>query len=277
MGKLGDVYCMNLFEFLEIWHPNTPIVVEFNDKQIYNGIVKEVPLEIQCKYWVKEGMVKNARDSMIIPVEHEDEINRRLKEQNTVSYFDILQNIIDDSEATNTTKEAFHSMIRSAGQYNYFRKNWNRFPIDTLDQRSKERTLSHDNFISEINGLAEIVKTETKKRLIPWRVALGNDRHKLGDFAEYIMDYIEKTKGRIEILKAIKWAQEQKDKLTDLVYHSMSNNPAKEQIMEQCNFTNEQAQAIIDMRMKAFSKKERDKISEELQECRNRLQYFPEI
>ena len=29
--KIGEIYCMNLFDFLENWHPNTLIIVEAED------------------------------------------------------------------------------------------------------------------------------------------------------------------------------------------------------------------------------------------------------
>lgn len=44
--KIGEIYCMNLFDFLENWHPNTLIIVEAEDNIIFEGTVKDIPLEI---------------------------------------------------------------------------------------------------------------------------------------------------------------------------------------------------------------------------------------
>ena len=47
--KIGEIYCMNLFDFLENWHPNTLIIVEAEDNIIFEGTVKDIPLEISSK------------------------------------------------------------------------------------------------------------------------------------------------------------------------------------------------------------------------------------
>ena len=67
--KIGEIYCMNLFEFLENWHPNTLISVEDDENIIFEGTVKETPLEISCKYWVQEGTVRKDEEKVVIPVE----------------------------------------------------------------------------------------------------------------------------------------------------------------------------------------------------------------
>ena len=43
--------------------------------------------------------------------------------------------------------------------------------------------MSHDIFIADINSLSALVEEATGRRLVPWRVALGDDRVVLGDFA----------------------------------------------------------------------------------------------
>lgn len=92
--KIGEIYCMNLFDFLENWHPNTLIIVEAEDNIIFEGTVKDIPLEISCKYWVQEGTVRKDGEKVVIPVEYEAEINRRIEEQNSISFSDILSNIL---------------------------------------------------------------------------------------------------------------------------------------------------------------------------------------
>jgi hypothetical protein len=275
--KIGEIYCMNLFDFLENWHPNTLIIVEAEDNIIFEGTVKDIPLEISCKYWVQEGTVRKDGEKVVIPVKYEAEINRRIEEQNSISFSDILSNILSIIDSNDYLKEAFESMVRSAHSYTYYRKNWNRFSIETLGRCNKERTINHDSFIEAINSLSGLIEEESISGLVPWRVALGNDRKIIGDFAEYIIDRLEKTKERIEILESIKWAQEHQNQVYYIVEHALDNIDAKIQIMQQFKFSENQAQAIIDMRVRAFSIDEREKIANELQEIFEWIKHFPEL
>lgn len=275
--KIGEIYCMNLFDFLENWHSNTLIIVEVEDNIIFEGTVKDIPLEISCKYWVQEGTVRKDGEKVVIPVEYEAEINRRIEEQNSISFSDILSNILSIIDSHDYLKEAFESMVRSAHSYTYYRKNWNRFSIETLGRCNKERTINHDSFIEAINSLSGLIEEESISGLVPWRVALGNDRKIIGDFAEYIIDRLEKAKERIEILESIKWAQEHQNQVYYIVEHALDNIDAKIQIMQQFKFSENQAQAIIDMRVRAFSVDEREKIANELQEIFEWIKHFPEL
>ena len=275
--KIGEIYCMNLFDFLENWHPNTLIIVEAEDNIIFEGTVKDIPLEISCKYWVQEGTVRKDGEKVVIPVEYEAEINRRIEEQNSISFSDILSNILRIIDSHDYLKETFESMVRSAHSYTYYRKNWNRFSIETLGRCNKERTINHDSFIEAINSLSRLIEEESISGLVPWRVALGNDRKIIGDFAEYIIDRLEKAKERIEILESIKWAQEHQNQVYYIVEHALDSIDAKIQIMQQFKFSENQAQAIIDMRVRAFSVDEREKIANELQEIFEWIKHFPEL
>lgn len=275
--KIGEIYCMNLFDFLENWHPNTLIIVEVEDNIIFEGTVKDIPLEISCKYWVQEGTVRKDGEKVVIPVEYEAEINRRIEEQNSISFSDILSNILSIIDSNDYLKEAFESMVRSAHSYTYYRKNWNRFSIETLGRCNKERTINHDSFIEAINSLSGLIEEESISGLVPWRVALGNDRKIIGDFAEYIIDRLEKAKERIEILESIKWAQEHQNQVYYIVEHALDSIDAKIQIMQQFKFSENQAQVIIDMRVRAFSVDEREKIANELQEIFEWIKHFPEL
>ena len=275
--KIGEIYCMNLFDFLENWHPNTLIIVEAEDNIIFEGTVQDIPLEISCKYWVQEGTVRKDGEKVVIPVEYEAEINRRIEEQNSISFSDILSNILRIIDSHDYLKETFESMVRSAHSYTYYRKNWNRFSIETLGRCNKERTINHDSFIEAINSLSRLIEEESISGLVPWRVALGNDRKIIGDFAEYIIDRLEKAKERIEILESIKWAQEHQNQVYYIVEHALDSIDAKIQIMQQFKFSENQAQAIIDMRVRAFSVDEREKIANELQEIFEWIKHFPEL
>lgn len=223
------------------------------------------------------GDGKERREKVVIPVEYEAEINRRIEEQNSISFSDILSNILSIIDSHDYLKETFESMVRSAHSYTYYRKNWNRFSIETLGCCNKERTINHDSFIEAINSLSRLIEEESISGLVPWRVALGNDRKIIGDFAEYIIDRLEKAKERIEILESIKWAQEHQNQVYYIVEHALDSIDAKIQIMQQFKFSENQAQAIIDMRVRAFSVDEREKIANELQEIFEWIKHFPEL
>ena len=277
MGRIGGGYCMNLFEFLENLHPNTSIIVVTDDNEIFRGLIKDSSLELLIKYWVKEGMVRNARDGMVISVEHEDIIKKRLNELNNIDFHDILQKIMNEVQKSELIKEAFDSMIRSANYYCYYRKNWSQFSVDSLGQRNKERFMSHDIFIADINSLSDLVEKITGNSFVPWRVALGNDRHILGDFAEYVIDSRKKKAENFEILEAIHWAQEHQNQVCHMIEHSRDDFNVRRQLINQFEFSEHQARTIINMRLNGFSVEEREKISKELQECRDWLKCFPEI
>lgn len=70
---------------------------------------------------------------------------------------------------------------------------------------------------------------------------------------------------RIEILEALKWAQEHQNQIYHLLCNATDPSDAKRQLKMLYRFNEEQVCAIIDMRVRIFCKKERDKVEEELQ------------
>lgn len=166
--------------------------------------------------------------------------------------------------------------MRSANDYCYYR-NWDSFPIEALGQRNKERSMSHDIFIADINSLSALVEEATGRQLVPWRVALGDDRIVLGDFAEYIIEHWKKMIKRLEFMEAIKWAQDHQGQVFYLMEHSKDSLNAEIQLMNQFSFSKFQAQAIIDMRVRLFSEDEKEKIENELQDLLEQINCFPEL
>ena len=76
------------------------------------------------------------------------------------------------------------------------------------------------------------------------------------------------TEERKTILEAIKWAQEHHNTVGDIIAGVADSMNARQQLMNQFGFCMEQAQAIIDMRLRMFCDKERKKISEEIDSLR---------
>lgn len=85
---------------------------------------------------------------------------------------------------------------------------------------------------------------------------------------EYISHVIESVMVRKTILEAIKWVQEHHNIVGDIIAGAADSMNARQQLMNQFGFCMEQAQAIIDMRLRMFCDKERKKISEEIDSLR---------
>lgn len=252
----------NLFDFLSEWHPSVKIYVESKDGKIYSGLISDIDEEKASRYWVVEGTVKLQDEGTYIFVEHEDEVNKKMEEQNEVSFSAIWKCINEDSYISNECYHSFGALVKSANDYVYYRKNWNQFPVKMLGKYDGERSLAHDLFILVLDDLASIVGKQNNK--VPWRVALGNDRHMLGEFAEYIVDRIRLSKERIELIETMIWAQDHRNQIIHCVGESVSSQDAKIRIMKQFKFNESQAQLIVDMRVRAFCKEERIKIHDEL-------------
>ena len=79
---------------------------------------------------------------------------------------------------------------------------------------------------------------------------------------------------RLHIINALVWAVEHRSEVIESVYASADMQAARKALMAKFYFTEEQAQAIMDMRLRAFTEKERKKLKEEQVELQNQLQSF---
>ncbi|MEE1101982.1 MAG: hypothetical protein U0K86_10945 [Agathobacter sp.] len=69
---------MNLFEFLENINPDNNVVIEYNQKVIFDSKVCEITKEDACVYWIiPESIVLEDDCKMHIFVEHQEEIDRK--------------------------------------------------------------------------------------------------------------------------------------------------------------------------------------------------------
>lgn len=254
---------MNLSEFLENWNSDTQIFVATSTEKIFCGKVSDMSEDVACKYWIPKTGVKYDKEIMYITVEHENEVNRKLEERNSISFSAVWENIKKDAKLNEETKKQFDSMIKAANHYTYYRKNWNRFLNGNLEKLNEERSLNRDIFISELDNLADLVEKIIGKKVI-WRVALGDNQHQLGEFAKYMIDRIENVHKRISILEAIKWAQEHQNQIYHLFDETIDEKDATLQLMMKYNFSEEQAIAIRDMRIRTFCDKEKKAIKKEL-------------
>lgn len=79
---------------------------------------------------------------------------------------------------------------------------------------------------------------------------------------------------RLHIINALVWAVEHRSEVIESVYASDDTQTARKALMAKFHLTEEQAQAIMDMRLRAFTEKERKKLKEEQEEWKNELQSF---
>ena len=77
---------------------------------------------------------------------------------------------------------------------------------------------------------------------------------------------------RLVILEAIQFACNNHVAVIEVIFESEDANVAKEKLSREFGFSREQSQAVIDMRLRTFTKSERKKIFDECQECRSRYE-----
>lgn len=86
---------------------------------------------------------------------------------------------------------------------------------------------------------------------------------------------LEKAEARAHILEGLKIALDNIDEVINIIRSSYDN--PKERLMERFGFTEIQAQAILDMRLKTLSGLQREKIEEEYNELMKLIAYLKEI
>jgi DNA gyrase subunit A len=82
---------------------------------------------------------------------------------------------------------------------------------------------------------------------------------------------LRKAEARAHILEGLRIALDHLDEVISLIRSSQTTDIAREGLMTQFNLSNDQAQAILDMRLQRLTGLERDKIENEFQELVNRI------
>lgn len=70
---------MNLCEFFECMDSETDVIVEWNGENIFSSKVCNISEDESVMYWIKSESIVLKDGVMIIPVEHQDEINKRIE------------------------------------------------------------------------------------------------------------------------------------------------------------------------------------------------------
>ena len=123
-------------------------------------------------------------------------------------------------------------------------------------------------------------------------LALVDDKPKVLNLKQMLEEYLKhqkdvvtrrtkfelnKAEARAHILEGLRKALDQIDLVVSLIRSSKTVQEAKEKLMEQIDFTEIQAQAIVEMRLRALTGLEREKIDEEYRELLERIEYLKSI
>ncbi len=88
---------------------------------------------------------------------------------------------------------------------------------------------------------------------------------------------LNKAQERAHILEGLLKALDNIDEIIRIIRGSANVAAAKEQLMERFSFTEAQAQAIVDMRLRALTGLERDRLLAEYQELQEKIKYYMDI
>lgn len=88
---------------------------------------------------------------------------------------------------------------------------------------------------------------------------------------------LKKAKARAHILKGLKIALENIDEVVEIIKKSSNVNMARANLMERFDFSEKQAQAILDMRLQKLTSLETQKILDELKEVEEYIAYLEDL
>jgi DNA gyrase subunit A len=88
---------------------------------------------------------------------------------------------------------------------------------------------------------------------------------------------LDKAEKRAHILEGLRIALDNIDEIVNIIRNSNNTNIAKERLMDQFSLSEEQAQAILDMRLARLTGLEREKIDNEYKEIKETIKYYNEI
>lgn len=93
-------------------------------------------------------------------------------------------------------------------------------------------------------------------------------KKKAGREKEQPLVRLKKMRKRMEALEGILYAQENPDKVFDVISHSETPKDILNNLMEQCQLTEYQAECVREMRLRVFAEQEKKKLVEEYTQVR---------
>lgn len=147
------------------------------------------------------------------------------------------------------------------------------FPQKILNQLFKFTQLQetfHLNMLALVDGLLPRVLT-LKMVLENWL------KHRREVVQRRCQFDLKRAKERAHILEGLKKAQEKIGKVIETIKRSESREKAKENLMKKFALDEIQAEAILEMRLAALARLEREKIEEELKEKKKMIVYLEDV
>ncbi len=128
-----------------------------------------------------------------------------------------------------------------------------------------------------VNMLALVMTDEGKfePRIVNMRQALDYYiKHQKDVITRRTKFELEKAEARAHILEGLRIAIDHLDEVIRIIRSSESEPYAKQGLMERFNFSDKQAQAIVDMRLGRLTGLEREKLENEYREVQEKIQYY---
>lgn len=184
-------------------------------------------------------------------------------------YYDAL---IEQAQKDIEVAQLFKIMCLKAEEYVAVRRQWEHLSVKELCRKNTERSALHDIFMMTLQELVRHIEPEVHEKLPD---KYSTNRKIAGNFAEYLVQRKENLEQRMHILCAINQAQKHSNRVMTVINDSCDTQVAKRNIQNLFGFQEDQAQAIVDMRLRAFFGREKEQIAVEIRELHKALELFP--
>ncbi len=93
-------------------------------------------------------------------------------------------------------------------------------------------------------------------------------------FSEILEDKLLETEYKAHILEGLMMVVDNFEDVFDIIKNATDNDKAKEKLMRNCNYSKEQADAIIRMKLKQLTELEKEKLGEKYSELLEVIKYL---
>lgn len=141
-----------------------------------------------------------------------------------------------------------------------------------------KNTQMQDSFNVNMVALVQAPDKKFEPRIINLRQAIdyyiNHQKEVIVRRTKYELD---KAEARAHILEGLKIAIDNLDEVIKIIRGSKSESAAKEGLMQRFNFSEKQAQAIVDMRLGRLTALEREKLENEYQELLAKIKHYKDV
>lgn len=224
---------------------------------------------------IMKQIYSTGKGSIIIDAKYE-------VKKNKIIFTEIPFNVMLEDLIENIAKLCEKEELKGIKKiYNDSGKSELRLVVECIDENSTSRVIEQ-----------LYRKTSLRNSYGINQVALINNKPKLLSTKEMVDIYIEhnlncikreysfkerKNAARIEILEGLKKALEDIDNIVQLIKTSSSASVAKEKLISTYSFTENQAKAILDMKLARLANLEKVEINKELEDCLAKEQKYSNI